>query len=192
VRFIPVLGFLIGALVSASASADETSLTPADVAKRGVLRLSPGTSEILRINNARTIVIGKPEIADANLLADGVIALTAKSDGWTNLIVLDDKQAVLLKTDVQVANVQVAPSGPRPRTIQVFHGDKVQNYSCSPTCNPGPAAAVDNNEVTTASGPFRNCDAARAAGVSSIRRGEPGYAPHLDSDNDGIGCEPLR
>lgn len=25
-----------------------------------------------------------------------------------------------------------------------------------------------------------------------VRRGEPGYGPHLDRDNDGIGCEPYR
>ncbi|MBR0873704.1 excalibur calcium-binding domain-containing protein [Bradyrhizobium tropiciagri] len=36
---------------------------------------------------------------------------------------------------------------------------------------------------------FRNCTEARAAGYSRIRRGEPGYAPHLDRDNDGIACE---
>ncbi|MEN5203044.1 excalibur calcium-binding domain-containing protein [Stenotrophomonas sp. TWI700] len=25
-----------------------------------------------------------------------------------------------------------------------------------------------------------------------MRRGDPGYGPHLDRDNDGIGCEPYR
>lgn len=34
-----------------------------------------------------------------------------------------------------------------------------------------------------------NCAAARAAGAAPIRRGEPGYASHLDRDNDGIACE---
>lgn len=36
---------------------------------------------------------------------------------------------------------------------------------------------------------FRNCKEARAAGYSHIRRGEPGYSPHLDGDNDGIACD---
>ena len=39
---------------------------------------------------------------------------------------------------------------------------------------------------------FKNCSEARAAGAAPIRRGEPGYAPHLDRDNDGIACEPYR
>ncbi|RZV30525.1 MAG: excalibur calcium-binding domain-containing protein, partial [Sphingomonadaceae bacterium] len=31
---------------------------------------------------------------------------------------------------------------------------------------------------------FRNCNAARAAGYAPIRRGDPGYRPELDADND--------
>jgi len=27
------------------------------------------------------------------------------------------------------------------------------------------------------------------AGVARIKIGQPGYAPHLDRDNDGIACE---
>ena len=36
---------------------------------------------------------------------------------------------------------------------------------------------------------YPNCAAARAAGAAPVRRGQPGYGPHLDRDNDGIGCE---
>lgn len=42
------------------------------------------------------------------------------------------------------------------------------------------------------SGAFANCAEARAAGEAPVRRGDPGYGPHLDRDNDGIGCEPYR
>ncbi|HET6392883.1 MAG TPA: excalibur calcium-binding domain-containing protein [Blastococcus sp.] len=38
-------------------------------------------------------------------------------------------------------------------------------------------------------GPFKNCDAARAAGAAPVRIGQPGYGTHLDRDGDGIGCE---
>ena len=37
--------------------------------------------------------------------------------------------------------------------------------------------------------PFANCSEARAAGAAPVRRGDPGYAPKLDRDNDGVGCE---
>lgn len=36
---------------------------------------------------------------------------------------------------------------------------------------------------------FRTCKDARAAGYSRMRVGQPGYARHLDRDNDGIACE---
>ena len=36
---------------------------------------------------------------------------------------------------------------------------------------------------------YANCGQARAAGAAPIRRGEPGYRPALDRDNDGIACE---
>ncbi len=36
---------------------------------------------------------------------------------------------------------------------------------------------------------YKNCTAARAAGVTPIYAGQPGYASHLDRDNDGIACE---
>ena len=36
---------------------------------------------------------------------------------------------------------------------------------------------------------YANCTAARAAGAAPVRRGEPGYAAHLDRDEDGVGCE---
>ncbi|WP_032405141.1 excalibur calcium-binding domain-containing protein [Rhodococcoides fascians] len=36
---------------------------------------------------------------------------------------------------------------------------------------------------------YKNCDAARDAGAAPVYRDEYGYGPHLDRDNDGIGCE---
>ncbi len=39
---------------------------------------------------------------------------------------------------------------------------------------------------------YANCTEVRAAGKAPLRRGDPGYAAHLDRDNDGIACEPPR
>ena len=36
---------------------------------------------------------------------------------------------------------------------------------------------------------FKSRKEARAAGYSDIKKGEPGYSPNLDRDNDGIACE---
>lgn len=36
---------------------------------------------------------------------------------------------------------------------------------------------------------FSNCTEARSNGYSNIRKGQAGYASHLDRDKDGIACE---
>ncbi len=48
-----------------------------------------------------------------------------------------------------------------------------------PPARPTPPAAVH----------FRSCREARAAGVTPLRRGDPGYRRGLDRDGDGIACE---
>lgn len=37
---------------------------------------------------------------------------------------------------------------------------------------------------------YARCSDARAAGAAPIYRGQPGYRPGLDADNDGVACEP--
>jgi len=44
-------------------------------------------------------------------------------------------------------------------------------------------------KATTVDIYFRTCKDARAAGYFRMRTGQPGYARHLDRDNDGIACE---
>lgn len=56
---------------------------------------------------------------------------------------------------------------------------------------PASGAGVSRNSGSgNDSGAFyRNCAAVRQAGVAPIRRGEPGFGPHLDRDGDGVACE---
>jgi hypothetical protein len=39
---------------------------------------------------------------------------------------------------------------------------------------------------------FSGCREVRAAGLAPLLRGEPGYRPEMDGDDDGIACEPWR
>jgi len=64
------------------------------------------------------------------------------------------------------------------------------------TVHSGTIVAADVREVTAPEPPpseaspyYENCDEARAAGAVNIHEGEPGYAPHLDRDGDGVACE---
>jgi hypothetical protein len=79
------------------------------------------------------------------------------------------------------------------------HDRKNGGYHCHrapAVAGPAPrhelAPGDGRKEVQPAGRAYRNCDEARAAGAAPVRRGEPGYGPHLDRDNDGVGCEPYR
>mgnify|MGYP000859124168 CR=1 FL=1 len=57
-----------------------------------------------------------------------------------------------------------------------------------------PTAGATKKKVKKASGSattvyFKSCKAAKAAGYSDMKRGEPGYSSNLDRDGDGIACE---
>jgi hypothetical protein len=66
-------------------------------------------------------------------------------------------------------------------------------YHChrgsSSSRQPGKSKLMPAQRLAPSGRAFRNCAKARAAGAAPVRRGDPGYAPHLDRDNDGVGCE---
>ncbi|MDG5481551.1 excalibur calcium-binding domain-containing protein [Mycolicibacterium gadium] len=51
------------------------------------------------------------------------------------------------------------------------------------------AAALGPASVANADTYYKNCTAARDAGVTPILQGQDGYAEHLDRDGDGVACE---
>lgn len=64
------------------------------------------------------------------------------------------------------------------------HNDrKAGTRHCHRGPNAGPEKRADGSTY------YPNCATARAAGVTPIRRGQPGYGRHLDRDGDGIACE---
>jgi Flp pilus assembly secretin CpaC len=75
-----------------------------------------------------TIVIGNPLIADASVQAGGLMVITGKGYGMTNLIALDRIGGVLMEKSVEV-------QGPRT-TIVVYRGAERESYNCTPKCEP--------------------------------------------------------
>lgn len=58
-------------------------------------------------------------------------------------------------------------------------------------CHRGTSANVTRSKakVLRSGGAYRNCTEARAAGAAPVYSDDPGFGPHLDRDNDGVGCE---
>jgi Pilus formation protein N terminal region len=74
-----------------------------------------------------TVVVGNPLIADAVVQAGGMLIVTGKGYGTTNLIALDRSGSVLMEKNVQV-------EGPRGHVVVVYRGVERETYSCTPQC----------------------------------------------------------
>ena len=74
-----------------------------------------------------TIVIGNPLIADVAVQSGGLVVVTGKGFGATNLIVLDRAGTVLMER-------QVVVRGPSDQTVSVYRGAERETYSCTPKC----------------------------------------------------------
>ena len=75
-----------------------------------------------------TIVIGNPLIADAALQSGGILVITGKSYGVTNLLALDRSGRVVMDKTVQV----LGASG--SELVVVYKGVERETYSCAPDC----------------------------------------------------------
>lgn len=70
------------------------------------------------------------------------------------------------------------------------HNDrKSGGYHCHRAQTPSSLRSKPPAVQSGRQGAFKNCAEARAAGAAPVRRGDPGYGPHLDRDGDGKGCE---
>jgi hypothetical protein len=75
-----------------------------------------------------TIIIGNPLIADATLQSGGVLVLTGKGYGATNLLALDRAGRIIMNKTVQV----LRPAG--RDLVVVYKGVERESYSCAPEC----------------------------------------------------------
>jgi hypothetical protein len=100
-------------------------------------------AQIMRLpDKVATIVIGNPLIADASLQGGGVLVVTGKGYGSTNLLAMDRNGKIVMDTTVQV----VGPAG--GDLIVVYKGVARESYSCSPECAPRATLGDDNKYFT--------------------------------------------
>lgn len=81
--------------------------------------------------NVATVVIGNPMIADVALQPGGLLVITGKGYGSTNMIALDRAGEKLMDRSVEV-------TGPRDNMIVVYRGIERESYSCAPQCERRP------------------------------------------------------
>ena len=93
------------------------------------LKVTLDQAELLKLpDRVATIVVGNPLIADVALQPGGVLVVTGKGYGVTNVIALDRAGSVLL-------NKMVLVQGPRDAVVVVYRGIEQYTYSCAPDCD---------------------------------------------------------
>ncbi len=90
-----------------------------------------------------TVVVGNPLIADASLQPGGLMVVTGKGYGTTNIIVLDRSGAVLMEKTIEV-------QGPREHIVVLYRGIERETLSCTPTCQPRITLGDGNGHFTAA------------------------------------------
>jgi|SRR5690242_16385234 len=98
-------------------------------AKADTVSINVDQAHILRLpERVATVVIGNPLIADATLQSGGVLVVTGKGYGSTNLLALDRTGRVLLNQTIQV----LGAAG--DDLVTVYKGVERESYSCAPDC----------------------------------------------------------
>jgi Flp pilus assembly secretin CpaC len=119
-RAIAALGSLAAGLALSAAAfagtADDIVAVVVDQAK--VVKLP---------DKVATIVVGNPLIADVTLQPGGMVVVTGKGYGSTNMIAMDRAGGVLAERSIQV-------EGPADKLVTVFRGIERESYSCTPAC----------------------------------------------------------
>ena len=70
------------------------------------------------------------------------------------------------------------------RSTKAMTAMRLPASTATATASPAKKIPVEEADVY-----YKNCSEARAAGVTPIHQGQPGYRPGLDRDGDGIACE---
>jgi hypothetical protein len=85
-------------------------------------------AQVVRLpDRVATLVIGNPAVADGTLQAGGLLVVTGKGFGSTNVIALDARGEVL-------AEHMVTVGAPSDRTLTVWRGADRETWSCAPRC----------------------------------------------------------
>jgi Flp pilus assembly secretin CpaC len=87
-------------------------------------------AKVVRLpEKAQTVIVGNPAIADVAIQKNGVMVVTGKSFGVTNLIALDAGGALLAESLVRVG-------ADSDSVLTVQRGLERESYSCTPVCQP--------------------------------------------------------
>jgi Flp pilus assembly secretin CpaC len=119
-----------GPKVIAAGSGDPVAPSYRATSTRETVAVTIDHAKVIRLpQGSQTIIIGNPIIADVTVQKNGLVVLTGKSYGVTNMIALDAGGAMLAESLISV-------QAPTESLVTVQRGLDRESYSCTPNCQP--------------------------------------------------------
>lgn len=115
--------------VMACSTSGPATAAPQESQAESVMVLVDHAKVVRLPEKAQTVIVGNPAIADVAVQRNGVMVVTGKSFGVTNLIALDGTGTLLAESLVRVGAASEA-------VLTVQRGMERESYSCTPVCQP--------------------------------------------------------
>jgi Flp pilus assembly secretin CpaC len=115
---------------------------PFGLARAETLVVTTDRAKIIKLpEQTKTVIVGNPIVADVTIGKDGLVILTGKGFGTTNLIALDGAGAILNESTVQVRQAS-------ENMVIMQRGMERETYSCTPNCMPTVALGDETKYFT--------------------------------------------
>ncbi|HEY7385653.1 MAG TPA: pilus assembly protein N-terminal domain-containing protein [Beijerinckiaceae bacterium] len=128
-----------GPRVDMAAVAKPVPASSANLSTAGDSAAAPGRDTVsVMIDHAKvvrlpertqTVIVGNPMIADITVQRNGLVVITGKTYGVTNLIALEPGGTMLAESMISV-------QAPNESVVTVQRGLERESYSCTPNCQP--------------------------------------------------------
>jgi Flp pilus assembly secretin CpaC len=118
-----------GVLIAASllAAASPLAAQSGNSSPSGPIVVTVDQARVMKLpDGVATLVVGNPLIADVSIQSGGMMVLTGKGHGITNLVALDRSGTVLEQKTIQVQGAR--------DSVVVYRGVERESYSCTPKC----------------------------------------------------------
>jgi hypothetical protein len=120
-RILAVAALILAAAVSPASAQNRNSGSSATVT------ITLDQAQVMKLpDGVATLVVGNPLIADVSVQSGGMVVLTGKGYGVTNLVALDRSGAVIEQKTIQVQGAR--------DSVVVYRGVERESYSCTPKC----------------------------------------------------------
>ncbi|KMO15975.1 pilus assembly protein [Methylobacterium platani JCM 14648] len=156
-RAVSPLALALLLVPAAGARADDGASVTVMVDNAKVIRLPERTA---------TVIVGNPIIADVSLQRNGIVVLTGKSFGSTNLIALDAAGTMLAESAISVR-------AGSPSVVTVQRGLERESYSCTPACQPAVQLGDAQRYFSEVSGQTGQRNSLATAGAAAAAGGGP-------------------